>query len=173
MTTKIEIREDLDYSFNSSVLAHASLDKEKRVLVVSFIDDSIACYSDVSEELFNSFANAASAGKFYNAYIKGRKPSHNIHIIDFNNWNIIANTDDKDLVKIYYGDATAAPYGTEPPAENHQSAKEVLYRVSFPIAGMEASIRLMTLVELNAFIAALAFTPDILSRISIDSVVSE
>lgn len=57
---------------NSSSLSYAEYDTVDKVLTVMFTSGKPYRYADVPKEVYQELTEAKSAGKFFQAYIKGR-----------------------------------------------------------------------------------------------------
>ena len=57
-------------ALNSSVLAAASYDDERKELTLEFTSGRSYTYSQVPPETFKSLVSAPSAGKYFNNFIK-------------------------------------------------------------------------------------------------------
>lgn len=147
--TRIEIFEDEQETFySSSVISWASFNREQGVLFIGFLNDDVACYSNISQPLFDSFKNAESAGKFYNQYIKNVKPSHVVEIVDTSARRLTVNTDDAALIQMFYPQVPASAVKSDEPVDAVSRFKIVHLSRS----GIELSSRALTLDELNIYI---------------------
>lgn len=149
--TRIEIFEDEEATFSSSVISLASFNREQGVLFIEFLnDDSVACYSNISQPLFDSFKNAESAGKFYNQYIKGVKPSHVVEVVDFNGRRLTVNTDDATLIQMFYPQVTVTK--TDESAPSTVQTVPNRFKIVLDI-GIGFSSESLTLEEVNSHIS--------------------
>ena len=59
-------------TLTSSLISRIAYDEEARTLRVSFRNSALYCYFDVPAREFEALKSAPSAGRYYNARIKGR-----------------------------------------------------------------------------------------------------
>jgi hypothetical protein len=57
---------------NSSMFISVGYDLSSKIIELEFKNGKIYQHFDVPENIFTSFKNASSLGKFYNRYIKGK-----------------------------------------------------------------------------------------------------
>ena len=60
------------FNVRSSSIKAIGYDEALMVMDVVFTSDSVYRYTDIPKELFVSFLNASSIGRFYTSFIKGR-----------------------------------------------------------------------------------------------------
>lgn len=71
---------------NSSSVDSIGYGKQKKALVVKFLNGGVYVYEDVSQKIFNDFMSASSKGQYHAQFIKGQFTFRMIDESDIADW---------------------------------------------------------------------------------------